>query len=185
MKMVKGTTVLLAGITTGLFFAIMVGYGMKTENKNQPLGDTWKNEAPVEPPYVEEIMPNDGEGKEEPMNQIVASSYQDALDKAKKHDKKILIIFHADWCHWCTKMENETLNDQAVKDMMKNYVFLSVDTDKDKQTAGMYEVHGLPSYVVANSNGRKLKNGSGYKVSKDFVIWLQSKEKKPIHMRRL
>jgi len=104
--------------------------------------------------------------------QIVARNLQDAMSKAKEHDKKILIVFGADWCHWCKELKRNTLSDSGVKKEMMEFVYLYVNSDHDKQTVRKYEVRGLPSYVIADEKGKKKKKGSGYKNPNEFKKWL-------------
>lgn len=112
---------------------------------------------------------------DKPKEQIIASNYQDAVKKSEESGLPILIIFKAEWCHWCKKMESETLVDSSVTNMMMNYVYLTVDTDRDNATTRKFGVSGLPSYVIANSKGDKLKSDNGYKNAKKFCEWLDAK----------
>lgn len=47
---------------------------------------------------------------------------KEALSKAAKENKKVLIIFHASWCVWCRRMDS-SLADPSVKSFFdRNFV---------------------------------------------------------------
>jgi len=100
------------------------------------------------------------------------SDYDSALAKAKKQQKKVFIVFHAEWCHWCHKLEADTLSKPSVQEKLKDYVVLHVDADAHRDLARQYGARGLPSYVVTDADGVSLKKGSGYKTVSGFLEWL-------------
>lgn len=175
----KNTTAMMVAVIVVLFMVLF--YGMKTRQDHQNNNwqhDTW-SQHDFERPDVLDVETDDNddaddEDEDKVKKQITAKNYRDALKKSKEHKMPILIMFHADWCHWCTKMEHSTLSDRSVKELMKNYVFLSLDTDKDRRTTRKFGVRGLPSYVVTDHTEKTLKKGSGYKGANDFSKWLKS-----------
>lgn len=55
----------------------------------------------------------------------------DALSKALKEDKMILVSIGYSACHWCHVMEHECFEDAAVADLMnKNFVCIKVDREE-------------------------------------------------------
>lgn len=135
--------------------------------------DSWTNSEKINPidpvaPKVEPITPD------VPKTQITVSTYQEALTKSEELGMPIMILFGADWCQWCVKMHKETLPDSNVKSVMMNYIFLKVNTDNDRDTTKIFGISGLPSYVICNSTGEKLKSGSGFKNANDFSEWLNN-----------
>ncbi len=171
------TTKMMMMIAGVLFFVIIIGVniGNRGDKDGWRFGN-WGNEN-VEVP--ENVAPNDineeAEADDEPQpdKQVTASTYEEGLEKAKEHDMPILIVFHANWCGWCTKMKETTLSDKAVEEVMRSYVFLSVDTQEDKKTTGKFKVRGLPSYTIVDGEGETLKKGRGYKDAEAFIEWLE------------
>jgi len=150
------------------------------DNKtNWNWNDNWSStETPSNPqqPQQPHVTPPQPEKPKDDMSmpQIVATDYQDALAKSGEHGMPVLVLFKADWCGWCKKMESETLTDAKVKVAMKHYIMVYVDTDKDRRTASKFSVRGLPSYVITNNKEANLKSGSGYKDADDFAQWLDN-----------
>lgn len=132
----------------------------------------WKDNWNSKQPKIQEPPKKEQEKQEKTKPQVTVSNYNDAVKKSSELGIPIVIIFRAEWCHWCKKLQKETLLDSKVKSMMTNYVFLEVDVDADTVTAKKFGVFGLPSYVITNSKGDKLKSGSGYKNGDLFSEWL-------------
>lgn len=104
---------------------------------------------------------------------VVAQNYNDAIQKSVESGKPILIFFTAEWCNWCKKMKSETIPNEKVQDSLKNYVFLIVDADKERDLAKNYKVSSLPTVVVAGSDGKKIRSDSGFKDVATFSKWLE------------
>lgn len=172
----------------GILLVVCIGFGgiilydMKVNNRlgvNEPKSnwqwnDDWNQVAPHQQPQQQphQQPPVTPEKPERPMGQITATSYADALTQAGKYGMPVLIRFGANWCSWCKKMESETLKDQKVKDAMMHYVYLYVDTDKERTTARKFGVSSLPSFVITNCNEQKLKFEQGFKTANEFEPWL-------------
>lgn len=161
-------------------FGALVVYDVKVNHRlekvlgkdtNWKWNDKWTQNS-KEKPKVQESPQKEEQEETKPESQVEASDYDDAVKKAGELGMPIAIVFRADWCHWCKKLEEETLVDSKVKSMMMNYVFLTVDTDKDSSTTRKFGVSGLPSYVITNASGEKLKSGSGFKSGEAFSKWL-------------
>jgi thiol:disulfide interchange protein len=123
---------------------------------------------------------NDWEGveapdqeNEKPDRQIIASNYADAIAESGKYGMPIFVYFEADWCDWCKKMKSEALSDSKVKEIMKNYVVVYVDTDQNRDLAREFEVRVVPAYAITNCEEAKLKSGEGFKEADEFIPWLE------------
>lgn len=80
-----------------------------------------------------------------------------ALDKAKKERKPVVLVFSAEWCVPCKKFDRETLADERVIRLLDRCVFLKIDTDKEPDLAKQFEVVGLPDTRFLNSEGNAVK----------------------------
>lgn len=184
----KGVLALLLVSITTMFFGVVV-YDVVVNNRlgkifqekkkdNWEWKDDWTESQKEKIPQP--IIPKEEPPKEEPTkpdspkSQIVASTYEEAVNKSEKSGMPIMIMFHADFCHWCVKMENETLTDSKVKSMMMNYIFLKVDANKDSATTSKFGVRMFPTYLICNYKGEKFKSGAGFLDSNNFYNWLNN-----------
>jgi thiol-disulfide isomerase/thioredoxin len=182
---------LLAGLL--VFVAVAFGgliwydvkYGHKFErilgknsrpSENWKWADDWNNINPVNPNPNLQPSPNP------PMTplvtpqgpQLITGTYNEALQKSGELGKPVLVFFTADWCTWCKKMKQETMTDQKVQNVLKNYILVYVDMDKDRAPARQHSVESLPSYVITNYKEDNLKSESGFKSAESFASWLNN-----------
>lgn len=94
---------------------------------------------------------------------------QEALDKAKKENKLIVISIGYAACHWCHVMEHESFEDTVVaKFMNENYVAIKVDREERPDIDQVYMTvaqiitgkGGWPLNVIALPDGRPLHAGT-------------------------
>ena len=103
------------------------------------------------------------------------TDYAQALELAKKENKAVLLDFTgSDWCGWCMKMKEETLDTASFKSYSQsNLVLVEVDfphdkrqTEKIKQQnkslAQKYDVHGYPCFLLLGADEKELGRQSGY-----------------------
>lgn len=97
-------------------------------------------------------------------------NYGEGLTVAKKQSKKIFILFRADWCGYCRKMEHGTFKDPAVVAYLKkHYISIKVDTEKNRDLAMQYKVMGLPSCWFLKKDGEPIGNLPGYNGPEQFL----------------
>ncbi|HEX6960735.1 MAG TPA: thioredoxin family protein [Lacipirellula sp.] len=83
----------------------------------------------------------------------------EALAKAKREDKRVLLQFGAEWCGWCHLLHRLFESDaQIAKKLETDYVVVLVDVDgghnkKVNEKYGNPMQHGLPVLVVLDADG--------------------------------
>jgi thiol:disulfide interchange protein len=86
----------------------------------------------------------------------------DALAKAKKENKRVLLQFGANWCGWCHKLHGLFNTDKAISEKLKSdYVVVLVDVNKGHNQEvdakyGKPTRFGLPVIVILDSDGKQL-----------------------------
>ena len=101
--------------------------------------------------------------------------YAKAVEKAKAENKPILLDFTgSDWCGWCMKMKQETLNTpQFTAYAQQNLVLVTVDfprktpltpatKQQNEKLNAKYQADGFPTFVLIDKFGRELGRQSGY-----------------------
>jgi thioredoxin-related protein len=97
------------------------------------------------------------------------TDYKEALDKAQKENKLVLIDFTgSDWCGWCIKLDKEVFDKGEFKNYAKqNLILLKIDFPKSKpQSASLkkqnqdlsaqYKIEGYPTIIVLDSKGQQV-----------------------------
>ncbi len=98
---------------------------------------------------------------------------------AVQQGKPMLLNFTADWCPPCQDMKKRTLPDVRVQQLLsEKYVPVKVDLTNpgpaQNALAEHYGVNGIPSYLIANSQGEVISQQVGFVAADDFVGWLAS-----------
>ena len=92
-----------------------------------------------------------------------------AKEMAKFEGKPMVIDFHADWCSWCHRMDEDTYADMRVAEMAKQFICVKIDTDAQPDVAENYRIRGLPSTVFLTSEAKKIETIPGYLPPEKFL----------------
>ena len=102
--------------------------------------------------------------------------YNTALSQAKKEKKVLVMVLSADYCPWCRKFENKTLNSQLVKPQLDAHaITLLVDRKFDVSSfPKKFTTDYTPRVFFINpANEEILHDTFGYIKKKDFIKDLQ------------
>lgn len=90
-------------------------------------------------------------------------SYAEGRQLGKTENKKVFLVFKADWCHYCKLMEKTTFRNSAVVAYInRHFVPIQVDTDKRRGLADKFHVRGLPSTMFISGTGKMIGGRPGY-----------------------
>lgn len=117
-------------------------------------------------------------------------SFNDALKKAKKEDKKLILDIYTDWCGWCKKMDADVYSKSDIKDLVEDdFIFYKLNAEGDEkityngkpytasELAALFEVSGYPTTVFLEPGGKvieykyndqKMNNLPGYYKATQF-----------------
>lgn len=86
-----------------------------------------------------------------------------ARTAAVQSDRPMLLVFGAEWCTYCKKMEATTLTDPAlVRDINEKFVPVHLDFDKQKRVAEVLKIKAIPCSVVLSAEAEILARHDGY-----------------------
>ena len=90
------------------------------------------------------------------------TNYKTALKSAQKSGKPILIKFNAEWCLNCDTMEKTLWLKPEISQLSEEFVSVSVDYERDRETVARFGVSSIPHVIVADSWGNMLDFHHGY-----------------------
>ncbi|HET6204912.1 MAG TPA: thioredoxin family protein [Planctomycetota bacterium] len=87
-----------------------------------------------------------------------------ALARAKKENRRVLVVFGADWCGWCRKLHGLFARDEEIARLLRyEYEQVPVDVgrfDKNEDLAGdlgaAVRQNGIPFLTVLDADGKPL-----------------------------
>jgi thiol:disulfide interchange protein DsbD len=83
--------------------------------------------------------------------------FREALAKARRENKPIVLDFTASWCVPCQRMHRETFPNEKVARLLERFVLIKVDTDKHPALANKYGAVGLPDVRLLSPTGDELR----------------------------
>ena len=88
---------------------------------------------------------------------------QTAHRSAVSQDKPLLLVFGAEWCGYCKKLEQKTLGRRPMVDYVnQTFVPVHLDFDRDPQIAEILDVKSLPCTVILSPEADLLGRLEGY-----------------------
>ncbi len=91
------------------------------------------------------------------------SDLKKAHQESVKLNRPMMIVFGADWCTYCRKMEQTTLTDPGLIDTVnRNYIPVHLDFDKERRIAEILEVDRLPCTVFLSPRADLLGRMVGF-----------------------
>ena len=100
-------------------------------------------------------------------------SLDEALELSKKESKPIMVDIYADWCGWCTKLDQETYTDESVIETSKEFINLKIDSENNlvdfERINNAFEIDSLPTILFLDSEFNHLSEINGY-VEVDYLV---------------
>ncbi len=85
----------------------------------------------------------------------------EALERARREDKPILLSIGAVWCHWCHVMDRTSFSDPDVISLINHrFVPIKVDTDKRPDVNNRYNLGGWPTTAFLTPGGDLMTGGT-------------------------
>lgn len=88
---------------------------------------------------------------------------------AEKTNRPLLVVFGADWCTFCKKMEGSTLQEpEMVRDINTYFVPVHLDFDAHKKIVDALEIKSIPCSVVLSIDADVLSRHDGFAKSPEY-----------------
>lgn len=109
-------------------------------------------------------------------------TYSEAMEKASRENKKVLLYFTAKWCGPCQVMQRNAFPSDSITSIIDaDYVALKIDKDSHsgERLSKQFSVQGLPTILIIDSTGTVVGKKLGYKNVRDLYEFLSSPIDKP------
>ena len=104
---------------------------------------------------------------------VLPKGIKEALVRARRENKLVLIDFTASWCGPCQRMSRETFADPRVKRELTAFIFVKIDTDDEPAATKSFDVAGIPDLRILSATGTELRKLVGFKDAKTMLDILQ------------
>jgi len=101
-----------------------------------------------------------------------ATSFEQAMELAQRHNRSVLLIFSSTWCDPCKIMENEVWSSPTVQRKLKKFIVYKVDVDRQRSLANKFGVRTVPTYIILDEDAKPVRIGSGQRNHSEIMRWL-------------
>ncbi len=99
---------------------------------------------------------------------------ENAIKKAQKEGKHVLLQVGGNWCPWCVKMHKYLDTNKEINQLLNaNYIFVLVNYSKENKNTevlkqlGYPQRFGFPVLVVLNAKGERLHTQNSWYLEKE------------------
>ncbi len=98
------------------------------------------------------------------------TDFENALEKAKTGNKRVIVDIYTDWCGWCKKMDVDVYGNSEIKKIIdENFVFVKLDAEcndklsyngkqyTEQELAAYFEASGYPTTVFLEPDGKLIE----------------------------
>lgn len=102
---------------------------------------------------------------------IRSLTLEQAIQAAKKENKKVYVHGYADWCHYCTYMKDSVYTDKEVGDFFnENFVSIKIDYEKEgREMNRTLKIHTFPTMLFYDTNGELMHRAAGRRYKQPFM----------------
>ncbi len=113
-------------------------------------------------------------------------SFDEAVERAKDENKKLLVDVYTDWCGWCKKMDKEVYTDPSVVSLLSShFITVKLNAESSRQItykgtklternfAAAVGVTGYPSTIFFEPDAKPITLLPGYVPANRFTTILQ------------
>jgi thioredoxin-related protein len=98
-----------------------------------------------------------------------ATSLDEALGRARKEKKLVLVDFYTDWCGWCKRLDSDVFAKESFLAAAAGVVGVKVNAEREPALQRKYRVTSYPRLFFLGPDGAILEQVRGYLNLNDFT----------------
>ena len=96
-------------------------------------------------------------------------SYEEAFKQSSIENKPILVDFYTNWCYWCEVLDKKVYPDSLVEEVLKQFILLKVNAEKEVEFAERYNVASFPTLLLLDEKGEEFYEIDDYITPKNLI----------------
>ena len=109
---------------------------------------------------------------------LLSGDLKDALLKARKEHKPVMVYVKSDSCAYCDKMKERTLNDASVQKNIKDFIVVTADKNGKEAQQYLPTTRYTPTVYFISSKFKVVNTVKGYLAKDDFNLWVNDSKSK-------
>ncbi|CAA6813454.1 MAG: Unknown protein [uncultured Sulfurovum sp.] len=109
---------------------------------------------------------------------LLSGDLKDALLKARKDHKPVMVYVKSDACTYCDKMQDRTLSDSGVQENMQGFIFVIADKNEKEAKQYLPETRYTPTVYFISPKFKVVNTVKGYLGKDDFNLWINDSKTK-------
>jgi len=104
--------------------------------------------------------------------------YKKALENAKVQHKLVYILITSDYCRWCRKFENTTLQDKGIKKRLQDeFIRVHLSREED-EIPKQFKTTPVPRHYFTDADGEIVYASLGYRKVECFSAFMDNAQNK-------
>jgi len=109
---------------------------------------------------------------------LLSGDLKDALLKARKEHKPVMVYVKSDSCAYCDKMKEKTLNHPSVQENIQGFIFVTADKNEREAKEYLPVTRYTPTVYFISSKFKVVNTVKGYLGKDDFNLWVNDSKSK-------
>jgi len=109
---------------------------------------------------------------------LLSGDLKDALLKARKEHRPVMVYVKSDSCAYCKKMKTRTLSDVDVQENIKDFIIVTADKNEAEAKKYLPATRYTPTIYFISPKFKVVNTVKGYLGKDDFNLWVNDSKNK-------